>query len=141
MRYVIDSSVAFKWVVAEPHADRAIRLREDFRNGIHDLLAPDIYPAEIANALLVAERRGRISAGLYATYLGDILTTPPGLHATIPLLPRVAALTSSLPTSVYDCLYVALAEREACEFVTADDKLVRKLQTQFAFVVHLSSLP
>jgi hypothetical protein len=49
MRYVLDTSVAFKWVVAEPDADKAIRLREDFRNGIHELLAPDIFPAEMAN--------------------------------------------------------------------------------------------
>jgi predicted nucleic acid-binding protein len=33
MKYVIDSSVAFKWVVTETDSDKAIRLREDFRNG------------------------------------------------------------------------------------------------------------
>jgi predicted nucleic acid-binding protein len=35
----------------------------------------------------------------------------------------------------------ALAEREGCEFVTADDKLVAKLQSQFRFIIALSSLP
>jgi len=38
-------------------------------------------------------------------------------------------------------MYVALAERENCELLTADDKLVRKLQSQFPFIVALSSLP
>jgi len=38
MRYVIDSSVAFKWVVREVDSDKADRLRDDFRNAIHDLL-------------------------------------------------------------------------------------------------------
>ena len=28
---------------------------------------------------------------------------------------------------VYDCLYVSLAEREGCELVTADDRLIRNL--------------
>lgn len=28
---------------------------------------------------------------------------------------------------VYDCLYVALAERDGCEVVTADDRLIRSL--------------
>ncbi len=41
----------------------------------------------------------------------------------------------------YDCLYVAMAEREQCELVTADDKLVRNLQPQFPFIASLVSLP
>jgi predicted nucleic acid-binding protein len=36
---------------------------------------------------------------------------------------------------------VALAEREKCDFVTADDKLVKNLQGQFPFIKSLSSLP
>jgi predicted nucleic acid-binding protein len=39
------------------------------------------------------------------------------------------------------CLYVALAERERCELVTADDKLVRNLQPTFPFVRPLAALP
>jgi len=42
---------------------------------------------------------------------------------------------------VYDCLYVALAEREGCELITADDKLVKNLQPHFPFIVPLASLP
>lgn len=55
MKYVIDSSVAFKWVVAEINSDKAIRIREGYRNDNNDLLAPDIFPAEAANALLMAK--------------------------------------------------------------------------------------
>jgi predicted nucleic acid-binding protein len=54
MKYVVDSSVAFKWVVAEVDDDKANRLRESYRNNVHELIAPDIFPAEIANALLMA---------------------------------------------------------------------------------------
>ena len=35
---------------------------------------------------------------------------------------------------VYDCLYVALAEREACELVTADLRLVTNLGTLFPII-------
>jgi predicted nucleic acid-binding protein len=42
---------------------------------------------------------------------------------------------------VYDCLYVALAEREGCDFITADDRLVKRLQAHFRFIVPLASLP
>src|SRR5712692_9758863 len=123
MRYVVDSSVAFKWVVQEAHSDKAIRLREGYRNGVHELLAPDIFLAEIANALLVAERRGRIHPGQFPLFLADVLTTPPQLFATRPLLQRVTSIVIQVPVSVSDCLYVPLAERESCDFGTADAKV------------------
>lgn len=39
------------------------------------------------------------------------------------------------------CLYVALAEREGCQLVTADVRLVSSLHTLFPFIVALASLP
>ena len=41
---------------------------------------------------------------------------------------------------VYDCLYVALAERRKCKLVTADDRLVNNLRPHFSFIVALASL-
>ena len=35
----------------------------------------------------------------------------------------------------------ALAEQEACELITADDKLVKNLQPHFPFIQPLASLP
>ena len=51
MKYVLDSSVALKWVLPEADSGKAIRLRNEYSNGIHELLAPDIFPPEIANGL------------------------------------------------------------------------------------------
>jgi hypothetical protein len=51
MKYVLDSSVALKWLLHEPDSDKAIQLREDARNGVHELLAPDIFPTEVLNSL------------------------------------------------------------------------------------------
>jgi predicted nucleic acid-binding protein len=58
-----------------------------------------------------------------------------------PLLSRAVAISSALRCGVYDCLYVALAEREGCEFITADDKLLKNLGAQFPFIVSLASMP
>ena len=58
MNYVLDSSVALKWVLPEPFSDRAIRLRDEFCKGVHSLLAPDVFPTEVGHALAKAERRG-----------------------------------------------------------------------------------
>src|SRR5207245_11182799 len=38
MKYVLDSSVAVKWVLPEVDSDKADLLRVDFQNGIHELV-------------------------------------------------------------------------------------------------------
>jgi hypothetical protein len=45
MKYVIDASTAFQWEVPEPDSLKAIQLREDYRNGIHELsITLESYP-------------------------------------------------------------------------------------------------
>jgi predicted nucleic acid-binding protein len=142
MRYVLDACDALKWVLPEPDSAIALRLRDDFRNGIHELLAPDVFPAEVAHALAKAERRGVIPVASGARLLADVLRTMPQLYPSLPdLLPRAYMIASQARIGVYDCLYVALAEREGCELVTADDRLVRNLRARFPFIVPLASLP
>jgi predicted nucleic acid-binding protein len=141
MKYVLDSSVAFKWVVPEDDSDKANRLRDDFRKGIHQLFAPEFFPFELAHALTRAERQGRIPVGQAKLFWGDAMSTPPGLLPVLPLAGRAIDISSQARVGVYDCLYVALAEQEKCEFVTADDKLVKNLQAMFPFLIDLKSLP
>ena len=141
MKYVLDSSVGFKWLVVEPLTDKARRLRDDYRNAIHELLAPDVFPIEVVHGLTRAERQGRITAAEGAMFLRDLLLTLPQLHPSLALLPKAYAISSRLRIGVYDCLYIALAERETCELVTADDKLIHNAGPHYPFLIHLSSLP
>ena len=60
---------------------------------------------------------------------------------TTPLTPRAIEIWSRMRVGVYDCLYVALAERERCELVTADDKLLKTLKPQFPFILDLKTFP
>jgi predicted nucleic acid-binding protein len=141
MKYTLDSSTAFKWYVAEADSDKALRLRDDARAGLHRLIAPDLFPTEVANALWVAERRGRVAPGESQVHLAALLTELPVIASAAPLLLRATAIAAASRHSVYDCLYVALAESEACELVTADDQLVRNLGPRFSFIVPLAALP
>jgi len=141
MKYVIDSSVAVKWAIPETDTPKALQLREDFRNAVHELLAPDVFAIEVAHALTRAERQKRINVGESKVFLTDILKTAPRFHPFYPLLPRACDISSNMRVGVYDCLYVAFAEQEGCEFITADDRLVRNLQRAYPFIVSLASLP
>jgi predicted nucleic acid-binding protein len=71
----------------------------------------------------------------------DLLAELPDLYPSLALVPRAYVLSSLFRQGVYDCIYVALAEREGCELVTADDKLVKNLGVTFPFVVSLASTP
>jgi predicted nucleic acid-binding protein len=141
MKYVLDASAAAPWVLPSPLTPRALRLRDEYQRHLHELIAPSHFPGEIANALTKAERQKLIPVGDARKLIVAVLSTPPVLHAGDPLLYRAVDISSQTRSAFYDCLYVALAEREGCELVTADDKLVNNLHALFPFVVHLSALP
>lgn len=137
MRYVLDSSVALKVVLPEPDSAKAIQLCDDFRNGIHELITCDVFPIEIGNARTRAERQPRIPPSSAAGLWQQIMSDCPMLFASIPLMPRAIALSSQARIGVYDCLYLALAEQDQCEVVSADQRLVNTFPGQ---VIQLSSL-
>lgn len=142
MKRVLDSSVALKWVLPEADSNKARRLRDDFLKGLVELLAPDVFPAEVGHSLARAERKGIITPPQGSILLTDVLSTPPQFFPSYPdLITRAFEIASQRRAGVYDCLYVALAEREGCDFVTADTKLVNNLGPHFPFIVPLSSLP
>ena len=141
MKYVLDSSVALKWVLPERDSAKADQLRDDFHNAVHLLLAPDIFPVETLHALTKAERQNRIAPGSGRLFWQTIMADVPALHPHIPLLDRAYQIAAAARIGIYDCLYVALAEQEACELVTGDSKLLKNLQSIYPFLVPLSSLP
>lgn len=137
MKYVIDASVALACVLNDPDSAAANDLRTDFKRQIHELIAPDILPAEMAHVLTKAERRRIIRQGEAEVLLASFLNPSPVLHPYGPLLSRGLELSSRERVGFYGCLYVALAEREQCSVVTIDQPLVRHFPRM---VVHLSSL-
>src|SRR5436853_263198 len=128
MKAVLDSSAALHSVLPEPFAAQAIRLLDEYRQGLHDLLAPDIYPIESLNALSKAERQKRIRANTAMGHWQTIMADAPVFHPHFRLLSRAYVISAANFVAIYDCTYVALAEREGCELVTADDRLVKNLQ-------------
>jgi predicted nucleic acid-binding protein len=141
MKYVIDTSVYIKTYVQEQDSDKAVRLRDEYHQGVHELIAPDIFPTEMCNVLMILERSAKIKPGDADLFFLHLLRELPPLFAAVPLLPRALELAQLFRQTVYDCLYIALAEREGCELATADDKLVKAVRGALPFVVPLSSLP
>ena len=141
MRYVLDASVGLCWVLSRPLSPKALRLRDDFQKSIHELIAPAHFQSEIASGLTKAERQKLIPVGDARRLIADVLSTQPILYSLDPLFYRAVEISSQTRTGFYDCLYVALAEQENRDLVTADDKLFNALQSRFPFIISLASLP
>lgn len=138
MTYVLDSSVAVKWLIPETLSDEATKLRDDFLQGLVDLIAPDILPIEVAHALTRAERQGRVSTNDGFILWTSMMQDSPRLVPSLSLMPKALAMSSQARIGVYDCLYVALAEQEQCGLVTADQRLVGAFPN--SYIVSLASL-
>jgi predicted nucleic acid-binding protein len=54
---VLDASVALRWVFQNPESDYANRVKEQLLSDYRALI-PSLWILEVANGLLVAERRG-----------------------------------------------------------------------------------
>jgi predicted nucleic acid-binding protein len=114
-RIVLDASVAVKWVLHEEHWVTARRLLSTSR-----LLAPHLLWAEVGNILWKRHRRREASVEEVRQMLADVRELPVTTFAHWPLLPDALDLAVSLDQTVYDCLYLALAETRQSVMVTAD---------------------
>jgi predicted nucleic acid-binding protein len=123
MSFVVDASIALAWHFEDEvseYADRILdRLRED------RAAAPSIWPLEVANALLVAERRGRLSPARVARAVELLLELPVSIHDTAadPALGPVLDLARTHGLSAYDAAYLELAMREGLPLATQDEAL------------------
>jgi len=70
--YVVNASVAVKWLVDEPQSEQALKLLE---NDL-PLLAPELIFAEVANALWAMGRRENIGADVIRDAI-DLLADAP----------------------------------------------------------------
>lgn len=122
--YVIDASVAIKWVIDEPGSEQALKLRR------HAVAAPDLLISECANIVWKKVRLGELT-GPEATMAIRLL-----VRADIELVParqlasRAVEWAILLDHSAYDCMYLTLAEATTRPFVTADARLLRKLAAE-----------
>ena len=119
MTLVVDASVAAKWVLLEPDRDRAMALRSEPGG----LLAPTLIVAEIGNAIWKYHRRGLVTASdaIAALTLASSLLTE--LVPLEDLAPRALEIAAQFNHPIYDCFYLALAERERVPLVSADRRL------------------
>jgi predicted nucleic acid-binding protein len=135
MTVVVDASVALKWYLTEPGTDAALALLQQTPR----LMAPHLIVAEVCRGAWKAWKRGEIPAEQAASIARNV-----GRRFAVGLFPlgtlayRASMLATELDYSTYDCFYLALAEREKGQVVTADARLTRRLEaTPYAGLARL----
>lgn len=123
MPFVLDASLALTWYFEDEvseYADLVLeRLRED------GALVPSLWPLEIANGLISAERRGRLSPAGVARAAELVLELPISVQEVPPglALGAVIDIARAQVLSAYDAAYLELAMREGVPLATRDDNL------------------
>ena len=119
---VVDASVSVDWLLGDeldPRAAAALtRMSEE------GALVPQLWHLEVRNALLVAERRGRLSANQVDMRLADLHTLPIHTDAS-PDLAIAFALSRAHSLSFYDSLYLELALRHRATLASLDGGLIQ----------------
>ena len=132
MGVVVDASVCAKWLFAEEHQAQALRLLVLGRR-FH---GPDLLVAEIGSITWKKCIRGSITPHQAELVLATFRNAPIDLTPTFELARGTLAIGLDLRQSFYDCLYLALAQREQAQLVTADQRLRRKVAgTAYAAII------
>ena len=115
-RYVVDASVAIKWFIPETHSDLATRLQR-MTHGLH---VPAFFMLELGNVLSKKIRRAELTSEEGEIILKEVPQVPLQHHADARLFRPAYALALQTQRSLYDCLYLALAEVIDGALITAD---------------------
>lgn len=124
--YVIDASVAVKWLIPEEGRAEA----RSFLTGSDALLAPRLMVTEVAAGLSRRARVGQISKPAARRALREWLALIDSggieLADSKALIGEALEISLALNHPLPDCLYLALARQSRAVLVTADQPLAKK---------------
>lgn len=126
--YVVDASVIVKWFLHQQEADRdrALALRDLHISGRSTIYIPQLAFLEVLNAIRFSTKADEEDGETALETLQDLnLETK---TADVNLLRKANAIAWAYKITIYDALYVALAEQVGYPLITADEVMVKKLK-------------
>jgi predicted nucleic acid-binding protein len=120
---VIDASVALAWCFPDEASDYADDVLVALEG--HSILVPTLWPIEITNALLVAERRKRIKQSRIRQFaeLLNGLTVVMASQSVTESVSNILPLAREYSLSAYDAAYLDVAVRHGAPLATLDNNL------------------
>ena len=123
--FVIDCSVAVTWCFEDEATEASDQILD--RLDEEAAAAPAIWPLELGNVLLMAERRGRVTSAAIAEFLALVEKLPIAIdeETSRRALREVLALARGEGLTTYDAAYLELAMRLGVPLATKDAALGR----------------
>ena len=123
-RWVPDASATLTWCFEDEAMAWTDALLADLRAG-EEAMVPAHWPAEVANALLIAVRRGRITRQKANRFFLDLRALPIRIdpESSETVFDQVFKLAEKYSLTVYDAAYLELAIREGLPLATLDNEL------------------
>jgi predicted nucleic acid-binding protein len=124
-RFVLDASVVLTWCFPDEDSPLAQRVAQMFKTG-DSAIAPSFWPHEVLNALLVGEKRKRISSSLVRIFLADLAALPIVLQPLDAegVFDGIQALSREYGLTTYDAAYLDLAKSAGLPLATLDEDLI-----------------
>jgi len=121
--FVLDASTALAWCFDDEATAPAASTLERLRDA--EAVVPPLWLLELANGLVVAERRGRLTRAESTRFLGLVRELPIRIDqtATLDLASSVMDLARDYELSAYDAAYLELALRLGQPLATLDGRL------------------
>jgi predicted nucleic acid-binding protein len=126
--YVIDASVLVKWFLHQQEADRdrALALRNLHTSGRSTIFIPQLALLEVLNAVRSSPKAKEEDGELALEALQDLHLETKPLESDV--LRKANAIAWAYKITIYDALYVGLAEQVGYPLITADEVMVKKLK-------------
>lgn len=126
---IIDTSVAYKFFTSEENQEQALNILQKHKQGDEVIMIPDLLLYEIANAW---STKTSISPSQIDINLNDLKEANFKIAVVdFELITEVIDLSRKYKISVYDACYAALAKKNDCILITADDKFADKVNLPF----------
>ena len=134
---IVDSCVVVKCVLAEEDSDQAEHLFRSVRGSGDRLIVLDMALAEAANAVWKQHHRGLITLSDASRFFGDLLAAPLEIRSAHRLLEAAFEIAMKYDRSIYDALFVALANERQLPGITADKPLWQAVHADFPNIMLL----
>lgn len=121
--FVIDASVAVAWCFEDEATDASEAVLDQLRTD--HAAVPAVWPLEVANVLLVAERRGRLSEAQGLRFLELLAQLPIDVDDSPTDKAGIVAAGRRHELSSFDASYLMLAERLGTSLATLDRRLAQ----------------
>src|SRR3989344_5531899 len=129
-KLIVDASVSLKWVFEEEDSFKARLLLKKFEQKEVLLLVPQLWEYEIVNGFTSAVLRKKISYLKAKKLLKLVLGANLEIISVSSLLEKCLENAKKYQISGYDSAYLTLAKENKILFVSADERLVKKVGDQ-----------